>query len=102
MSSSGNQQNRNVQYAINLGMAGIAGQVGCVTLIIVFVALFAGLWLDRLLDSKPVFTILLLLGSAPFSLFLTFWLATRAVKNIKPLPPAGAQTEKKKEEETGE
>ncbi|MBM4424135.1 MAG: AtpZ/AtpI family protein [Chloroflexi bacterium] len=80
-------------------MAGIAGQVGCVTLFIVLVSLIGGLWLDRQFETKPVFTIILLLGSAPFALFLTFWMAMRAVKNIKPLPPAEP---KQKEEKTGE
>lgn len=101
MDQKSNQQ-RNVQYALNLAMAGIAGQVGCVTLIIIFAALLGGLWLDNLLGSKPLLTIVLLLSSAPLSLFLTFWLATRAVNKIKPLPPAGAQTQPKKEDESGE
>ena len=30
------------QYAMNLTLASIAGQVGCLTLVIIFVALFAG------------------------------------------------------------
>jgi hypothetical protein len=71
----------------------VGGQVGCVTLIIVFLALFGGLALDRALDSKPMFTIVFLLGSAPLALFLTFWIAMRAIKdlpNSMPSKPSSA------------
>lgn len=66
----------------------MGGQVGCVTLLIVFLALFGGLALDRVLDTKPLFTIVLLVGSAPLALFLTFWIAMRAAKDLqKSMPP---------------
>jgi len=61
----------------------VGGEVGCLTLIIVIVSVFGGIWLDRILGTKPLFTIGLVLLSAPLSLFLTFWIATRAVKDIK-------------------
>lgn len=70
-------------------MVSVGGEVGCLTLMIVLVAVFGGIWLDRVLGTKPIFTILLVVGSAPFALVLTFWLAMRAVKDIA--PPAGAK-----------
>jgi hypothetical protein len=60
----------------------VGGEVGCITLFIVIIALIAGLWLDRTLDTRPAFTLLLLLGSAPFSLFLTFWVAKRSIQRM--------------------
>jgi MFS-type transporter involved in bile tolerance (Atg22 family) len=60
----------------------VGGEVGCLTLLIVIIALVVGLWLDRTFGTKPMFTIILLLGSAPFSLFLTFWVATRSIKRM--------------------
>ncbi len=67
----------------------LGAQVGCITLVIVFLALAGGLWLDKLLDSKPMFTIILLVGSAPLSLFLTFWLAMRQIRDMQShLPPS--------------
>jgi F0F1-type ATP synthase assembly protein I len=77
----------------------VGGQVGCVTLFIVFVGLFAGIGLDKVFGTKPLFTILLVLGSAPLSLFLTFWLAMRAVKSINPPEQDKKQTEPMEEEE---
>ncbi len=64
----------------NLKLTAVAGQVGCLTLLIVFVALFLGLYLDRLLGTKPVFLIILVLGSAPLSLFLTYKIAINAAR----------------------
>ena len=73
------------QYAMNLTLASIAGQVGCLTLVVIFVALFAGLWLDRYLDTKPLFTIVLLIGSVPVTLFLMFRVVRAATSRIKPV-----------------
>ncbi len=60
----------------------VGAEVGCLTLVIVLGAVFGGLWLDRVFDTKPLITILLVLGSVPISLGLTFWVATRAVKDL--------------------
>lgn len=74
-----------LQYALNLTLASIAGQVGCLTLAIIFVALFLGLWIDRSLDTRPLFTILLLIGSVPVTLFLMFRVVNAATSRIKPV-----------------
>jgi F0F1-type ATP synthase assembly protein I len=63
----------------------VGGEVGCLTLIIVIVSVFGGIWLDRILGTKPLFTISLVLVSAPISLVLTYWVAKRAVKDLNPL-----------------
>ncbi|HEX9092017.1 MAG TPA: AtpZ/AtpI family protein [Anaerolineales bacterium] len=90
------------QPAPNLALYTVGGQVGCATLIIVFAALFIGIGLDKLLGTKPVFTLILVLGSAPLSLFLTYQLAMRAVKSATPKEPVGSQTKPVEEEENRE
>lgn len=85
MSQPENQEKNRFQYAMNLTLASIAGQVGCLTLVIIFVALFAGLWLDQYLDTKPLFTIVLLIGSVPVTLFLMFRVVRAATSRIKPV-----------------
>jgi len=85
MSQPENQGKDRFQYAMNLTLASIAGQVGCLTLVIIFVALFAGLWLDRYLETKPLFTIVLLIGSVPVTLFLMFRVVRAATSRIKPI-----------------
>ena len=87
------------RYLQNLSLAGVAGQVGCVTVVIVFGSLVAGIWLDRWLGTRPVLTVGLLLGSVPVTLFIMFWLVKTAVAKIQPAVPA--QTTRK-EKESGE
>jgi hypothetical protein len=54
-----------------LGRAsGVGIGAGCLTAILTVVALLAGLWLDSLLDSRPMFTLMFVLGSIPLSLIL--------------------------------
>ena len=58
--------------------------VAGLTLGVIFAALFAGLWLDRILNSKPVFTIVLMIVSIPVTLFLTFRVVKAATARIQP------------------
>ena len=53
----------------NLALASMLSQVGCVTVVIVIGALLLGLWVDSQFDTKPLFTIVFLLGSIPVSLY---------------------------------
>ena len=75
------------QYWLNLTLAGIAGQVGCLTFLIVLIALFGGLWLDARFQTKPVFTIGLIIASIPVSLVLMFTIVRLATSKIKAGPP---------------
>jgi F0F1-type ATP synthase assembly protein I len=79
----------------------VGGEVGCATLVIVLISVFGGIWLDNLLGTKPFLTISLVLLSAPLSLALTFWIATRAVRDIKS-PPKSENEKSGKENTTGE
>jgi F0F1-type ATP synthase assembly protein I len=67
----------------NAILATVVGQVGCLTPLILLGALFAGLWLDRQFDTKPLFTILLIVGSAPFSVFVLYWIVRMATAKLK-------------------
>jgi F0F1-type ATP synthase assembly protein I len=86
----------------NLAVFSVGAEVGCATIIIVFVALFVGIGLDKLLGTKPVFIILFTLGSAPLSIFITYKLAMRAVKSATPQVPVVKQTKPVEEEEKSE
>ncbi|MBI3360190.1 MAG: AtpZ/AtpI family protein [Chloroflexi bacterium] len=72
------------QYVLNLTLAGFAGQVGFLTLIIIIGALIGGLWLDQTLRTKPLFTILILLASVPVTIFVMYRVAMGFVTRIKP------------------
>jgi F0F1-type ATP synthase assembly protein I len=96
-----NKENR--QPMLGMAMAGLASQIGCLTVVILFAALFGGLWLDKVFDSKPIITILLVVISAPVSLGLTFWVAMRAAKRVSAPLSTKEQTKNfDEEEQTGE
>lgn len=77
----------NKQYWLNLTLAGAAGQVGCVTLIIILVAVLAGLWLDSRFQTRPVFTFVLLIVSIPVSLAAMLYIVRLFTSKIKASPP---------------
>ena len=76
------------RYWTNLTLAGIAGQVGCLTLVIIAGALLLGLWLDAQFNSRPLITLILLVVSVPISLGTMFFVVRQAVKRIKSNVPA--------------
>ena len=65
--------------SLNLTLASVAGQVGCLTFSIVLGALFGGLWLDGLLKTKPLFTVLFVIGSMPVGIFVMYRVAMSVI-----------------------
>ncbi len=91
----------NWMAAFNTKAITVGGEVGCITLVIVIAAVFGGIWLDRVLGTRPLFTVGLVILSAPLALVLTFWVAKRATKDLQP-PLVKEQDETDKEENSGE
>jgi hypothetical protein len=85
------------QYWLNLLLATITAQVGCVTLVIIIAAILGGLWLDNRFGTKPTYTLALLLVSIPISLGAMFIIVKAASSRIK-IKKSGKQT---KPEEDG-
>ncbi len=65
--------------AVTMTVVWVAG----LTLVIIFAALVAGLWLDKVLNSKPILTIVFILISIPVTLILTFRVVKAATARIK-------------------
>ena len=61
----------------------LIGQVGCLTLVIILASVFGGLWLDKIFDTKPVFTLVLLLAGIPVSVFAMLTVARRTLARLK-------------------
>jgi hypothetical protein len=80
MGQSNNKGQDEFRTAVTMTVVWVAG----LTLVVIFAALFAGLWLDKILDSKPLFTIVLVLVSIPVTLFLTFRVVRAATARIQP------------------
>ena len=72
------------RYNFNMALAAVAGQVGCLTTIIVVGSLIAGLFLDSRLDTRPTFTILFVVLSVPLTLAVMFWVVRNVTSRIKP------------------
>ena len=77
----------------NLLIAAVAGQVGCLTLVIILGAVLGGLALDNHFNTKPWFTVGLLVASIPLSLVLMFFVVRKAVSKLKTDKPQEKRSE---------
>ena len=64
----------------------IGVQAGCVSVILIILALVAGVVLDRALGTKYVFTVGLLLLSVPVSLGAMVYTVLRSTRSMQPQP----------------
>lgn len=65
-------------------LAEAAAQIGCLTVVVILLALGVGLWLDSRLGTKPWFTLGLVLASIPVSLYMVVRLALSAARRAYP------------------
>ncbi len=77
-----------------LALAGLLGQVGCLTVIVVLAALGLGLWLDARLSTRPLFTLVFVVGSMPVTIYMIYKIAMRGLRKL--------QQEAQSSEEEGE
>jgi F0F1-type ATP synthase assembly protein I len=82
----GNDEFKN---AVTMTVVWVAG----LTLILIFSALSFGIWLDKSLNSKPIFTIVFVLVSIPVTLLMTFRVVKRATARIQPVKQKEANEE---------
>lgn len=66
--------------AVTMTVLWVAG----LTLVIIFAALLVGLWLDKILNSRPLLTIIFILISIPVTLFLRIRVVRSATARIQP------------------
>ena len=83
MKQTGTPKKDRKQSILNMTLAIVTGQVGCVTLLIVLGAVFLGLWLDNRFSSRPTFTIITLIVSIPVSLLMMFFIVRITLSKIK-------------------
>jgi F0F1-type ATP synthase assembly protein I len=78
----------NQQYDQTARVAGLVGQIGCVTgfaaIIIVAIAFGIGQLLDNWLGTEGIFTVLFLLGSFPITLYVIVRISLMALKRVQP------------------
>ena len=76
---------------VNYAIAGLLAQFGCVTLLFVGAALGICLWLDTQFNIRPVFTLLLVLGSVPITIFLMVRIVLTGMARIQGRAGSGGQ-----------
>ncbi len=91
--------NNGKQKAINLALAAVAGQVGCLTLVVVLGSVLLGLWLDQQFQTRPVITLILVAVSVPISIVLMLVIVRGAVARIK--TQVGSPSSQQKEASVG-
>ncbi len=76
--------------AVTITVIGVA----VITFVVLFVAIFAGRLLDRVLNTNPWITIALVIVSIPLTIVLMFRLVRMATSRIKPTQkkPAGEES----------
>ena len=93
MSQTGDQPDKQgAVRSLNVTLALVTGQVGCLTLLIIFVALFLGRWLDKQFDTSPLITIGLMVASVPVTLVVMFWVVKAVTARFAPLSKTKSQT----------
>jgi len=97
-------QKSQAQRSANLAAAGLAGQIGCAVPAIILGSVLLGLWLDKTFETGQIITLIMVLGSLPVSIYLTFRLAMRAVNEINQSmrPTSSAKSDPPEEDETSE
>jgi hypothetical protein len=83
-------------------LAGVLGQVGCLTLLIILVALVAGLWLDNQFHTRPLFVLVLVLGSIPLTLYLMFRIVLTVAPKIQAAATRATRPAVEEEPEVGD
>ncbi len=80
----------------------LLGQVGCLTLLVIAIALGAGLWLDGRLETKPLFTLIFTVASVPLTLFMMFRVVMAGTARLRSdIPEATSATAVDSEAEGG-
>ncbi len=90
------------RYSFGVTLTLVTGLVVFLVGFSVLIALVGGLWLDRLLDTKPIFTILLIVIAGPISLYLVYRVTIAATSRMNPMLPAKQGQSNRKIHEGGE
>ena len=85
-----------------VAIAGILGQVGCLTLIVIAGALVAGLWLDNFFDTRPLFTLILILASVPVTIYLMIRIVLSFAPKLETMAAEGSKKATQEENQVGE
>jgi F0F1-type ATP synthase assembly protein I len=71
------------QAVVNRSVISLMVQVALYTLIIIFGAVFLGLWLDKTFNTAPIIVLVLIIVSIPVSILVILSVVRATVKKMK-------------------
>ena len=83
------QSGKDQRNVVNTLLIVLIGQMGCLTLVVILITVFAGLWLDNTFHTKPVFTLLLLLAGIPLSVILMVFVGRKTLARLREQEESG-------------
>jgi len=85
MDDTGNQnlKEKPLSDRSSMQVAWIPLKAGCLTFSLAVVAILVGLWLDARLGTATRWTLILLIGSAPFALTGVYLIVRRAMRRLR-------------------
>jgi F0F1-type ATP synthase assembly protein I len=98
----GTPDSEQLQARVAFVAAGVLAQVGCLTFLLIGIALGGGLWLDTQFNTKPLITVVFVLASVPLTFYLVLRLVLRGTSNLRRKPQLNLNQEKIEEEQGGE
>jgi hypothetical protein len=69
----------------------LSGQMGCLMLILVFMALLVGMGIDQVFHTRRIAILVCVLGSLPLNLGAALLITQRQVKRIFPATPGASK-----------
>ena len=75
-----NRDNSNKTYAA----LGLAGQAGCLAVVLAVGALLVGLWLDQTFGTRRTFALICVVVSVPVNLFITLRITQMLIARVIP------------------
>ena len=91
-----------LRYSFGATLAIVSGLVVLTVGLSVIIALVGGLWLDRQLGTRSIFTILLIVAAGPVSLYVVYRVTMAIISRMKPMLPAQPGRGRKQTDEGGE
>jgi hypothetical protein len=79
----GTQDPDQIQAGVAFVAASVLAQVGCLTILLIGLAIGAGLWLDAQFDTKPVITLILVLATVPLTFYFVIRLVLRGTSKLQ-------------------
>ncbi len=95
-------KNNSAIGSLQLALTGVLGLVGCLTIAIIAVALVGGLLLDNALQTRPMFTLILVIASVPLTIFIMVRVVLSMAPRIQNLSESAVVTHSEEDREGGE